>query len=198
MIRNFLRLKLPIRDTEFDLIYPDELRKISHKHFTEVEVAIKATELLAVKEGQKILDIGSGVGKFCFIAGAYAKAQFTGVDYRKKYIDLCNDLVCKHEFENVNFIHADIVDVDFKAYNHFYFFNSFEEHANVASRIDDTIDTSLKQFIDYSFYLSDQLDEMPDGTRVVTYFAYPQQMPDSYQLISQHFDDSLKLWKKVS
>lgn len=198
MIGNFLRLKLPIKDSEFDMIYPSELRLISDKHFTEVEVAIKAAELLVTKSGQKILDIGSGVGKFCFVAGAYAEAKFTGVDYRKNFVDLCNDLIDKYEFKNVNFIHSDIINIDFKEYNHFYFFNSFEEHANVSSRIDDTKETSTKQFLMYSHFLRDQFDRMPFGTRIVTYYAYSNQIPNSYQLTGVYFDGALKCWEKTN
>ncbi len=131
MIGHFLRLKLPVKDDEFDLIYPQYLRKMSEKHFTEVDVAIKAAELLVTESGQKILDIGSGVGKFCFVAGSSVDASFTGVDYREQFIDLCNTLAIKHDFKNVNFIHADIMNIDFKEYDHFYFFNSFL--ANISS-----------------------------------------------------------------
>lgn len=198
MIGNFLRLKLPIKDAEFDQIYPNELRMMSNKHFTEVEVAIKAAELLVTKPNQKILDIGSGVGKFCFVAGSYADAIFTGVDYRKRFVDLCDDLIEKYHFKNVNFIHSDIVDIDFSEYDNFYFFNSFEEHANRASRMDDTIETSGKQFVKYSDFLREQFDKMPFGTRVVTYYAYSNQVPNSYQLISIHFGGTLKCWEKTN
>lgn len=198
MIGNFLRLKLPVRDVEFDRIYPKELRIISEKNFTEVEVAIKAAELLVTNPGEKILDIGSGTGKFCFVAGAYTKGMFTGVDYRKQYIDLCNDLMDRYEFKNVNFIHSDIVEIDFKAYDHFYFFNSFEEHANVSSRMDNTKETSKEQFLMYSHFLKNQFDKLPFGTKIVTYYAYPNQIPASYQLKSIHFDGALKCWEKTS
>jgi cyclopropane fatty-acyl-phospholipid synthase-like methyltransferase len=196
MISNFLRLRLPVKDGEFDLIYPKYLRDMSEKHFTEVEVAIKVSELLNTTPGQKVLDIGSGVGKFCFVAGAYSDAMYTGVDYRKQFIELCDDLTVKHNFKNVNFIHSDIIDIDFKEYDHFYFFNSFEEHANVASRMDNLKDTSTKKFIKYSHFLKEQFDKLPIGTKIVTYYAYSNQVPNSYELESIHFDGTLKYWVK--
>ncbi len=196
MISNFLRLRLPVKDDEFDLIYPNYLRELSEKHFTEVDVAIKASELLTSKPGRKILDIGSGVGKFCFVAGAYAEASFTGVDYRKQYIELCDELTIKHNFKNVNFIHSDIVDIDFKEYDHFYFFNSFEEHANVVSRMDNSKETSTQKFLKYSHFVREQFDNLPVGTGVVTYYAYSNQIPNSYELESIHFDGTLKYWVK--
>ena len=196
MISNFLRLKLPIKDDEFDLIYPKYLREMSEKHFTEIDVAIKAAELLITKSGQKVLDIGCGVGKFCFVAGAYSEATFTGVDYRKQFIDLCESLTLEYNFKNVNFIHSDIVDIDFKEYDHFYFFNSFEEHANEASRMDNSKETSTKKFLMYSHFVREEFDKLPVGTKIVTYYAYSNQIPDSYELESVHFEGTLKYWVK--
>jgi cyclopropane fatty-acyl-phospholipid synthase-like methyltransferase len=108
MIANYLRLNIPISDKDFDRIYPETLQGLSNRHFTEVEVAIKAAQFLVTKPKQKILDIGSGVGKFCFVAGSYTDAQYTGVDYRKNFVQLCDHLTMKHGFKNVNFIYWNI------------------------------------------------------------------------------------------
>jgi hypothetical protein len=68
MIAECLKLNIPIKDKDFDGIYPASIRAMSGQHFTEIEVAIKAAELLVTKPKQNILDIGCGVGKFCFVA----------------------------------------------------------------------------------------------------------------------------------
>lgn len=196
MIGDYLRLHLPIKDEEFDMIYSSDLRKISQKHFTEVDVAIKAAKFLVTKPGQKVLDIGSGVGKFCFVASCYSDAIFTGVDYREHYIKLCEKLADKYNFENVNFIHDDVVNIDFTKYDSFYFFNSFEEHADINAQMDDIIVTNREKFIHYTDFLKIQLDKLPGGTNLVTYFAYPNQIPNSYKLVSMHFGGNLKCWKK--
>ena len=128
MMADFMRANLPIKDEEFDMIYPAVMRKMSKRHFTEIEVAIKAAQLLVTKPKQKILDIGSGVGKFCFVAGSYTEANYVGVDYRKHFVELCNHLVLEHRFKNVSFIHSDVVNIDFTQYDAFYFFNSFLEN----------------------------------------------------------------------
>ncbi len=196
MVADFLRLGMPVKDTEFDSIYPASLRKMSKRHFTEVDVAIKASQLLVTKPKQRVLDIGSGVGKFCFVASSSSEALYTGVDYRKHFVELCKDITVKYGFRNVNFIHADIMHIDFSKYDSFYFFNSFQEHTDRTAKLDDTIEVNLEKFHTYTEYLKNEFDKLPDGTRIVTYHVYPNQIPSSYRLVSMHFDGLLTCWEK--
>lgn len=198
MIANYLRLNIPITDKYFDRIYPETLRELSNRHFTEVEVAIKASQFLVTKPKQKILDIGSGVGKFCFVAGSYTDAQYTGVDYRKNFVQLCNHLIIKYGFKNVNFIHSDIKDIDFENYDNFYFFNSFLEHKDETAQIDETVSVNIENFKKYFEFLFKQFEALPNGTRIATYHANSIQIPNSYILLGSHFDGQLKCWEKMS
>lgn len=197
MIADYLRLNMPVKDKEFDMIYPAHLRKMSKRHFTEVDVAIKASQFLVTKPKQRVLDIGSGVGKFCFVASAYSDALYTGVDYRKHFVDLCKNLSDKHGFRNVNFIHEDITKINFAKYDSFYFFNSFQEHTDRTAKLDDTIEVSQEKFNRYSEFLKHEFDKLPEGTRVVTYHVYSNQMPGSYRIVSTHFDGLLTCWEKT-
>jgi len=196
MITEYLKLNLPIQDNEFDLIYPAQYRKIAKRHFTPVDVAIKAAELVVTKTKQQILDIGSGLGKFCFVASSYTDAFYTGVDYRKHFIDLSTKLAIKHRFNNVQFVYDNILNVDFKNYSGFYFFNSFQEHIDPSCKIDETVEMNYRNFKLFSEHLKCQWAKMPVGTRIVTYHAYLDQIPDSYELVSMHFDGLLKCWEK--
>lgn len=198
MIADYLRLDIPIKDKEFDMIYPSQLRKLSKRHFTSLEIAKKASELLVTKPKQKILDIGSGVGKFCFIASSYTDAIYTGVDYRKHFIELSNKLVQKHRFKNVHFVHSNILTVDFSKFDGFYFFNSFQEQIDPSCKIDETVELSPNNFKVFSDHIKKEWSKMPIGTRVVTYHAYLDQIPNNYQLISMHFDGLLKCWEKTN
>jgi hypothetical protein len=59
-----------LANSTFDKIYPKLYQEHSARHFTPVNIAIKAAKLLVDKPTDKILDIGSGVGKFCCIGSA--------------------------------------------------------------------------------------------------------------------------------
>ncbi|MES2132318.1 MAG: class I SAM-dependent methyltransferase [Bacteroidota bacterium] len=198
VIIEYLKLNMPIKDKEFDMIYPTAIRKMSKRHFTEVDVAIKASQLLVKKPKYRVLDIGSGVGKFCFVASAYTDALFTGVDYRKHFIDLCRNLADRYRFQNVNFIYDNIMNIDFTKYDSFYFFNSFLEHTDRTAKLDDTIRLNLENYEKYFSFLKEQFSKMPDGTRIVTYHVDPTQIPDTYSLISHHFDGLLACWEQTN
>ncbi len=198
MIANYLRLNLPIKDKDFDKIYPESIQRLSDRHFTEVEVAIRASQFLVTKPKQKILDIGSGVGKFCFVAGAYTDAQYTGVDYRENFIQLCDQLTIKHGFKNANFIFSDIQYINFRNYDSFYFFNSFLEHIDATAKIDETISVDVGKFNHYFKFLFKQFAGLPEGTRIATYHVNSIQIPGSYKLVDSHFNGLLKFWEKTS
>ncbi|WP_317897739.1 class I SAM-dependent methyltransferase [Aurantibacillus circumpalustris] len=198
MIADYLRLNIPLKDAEFDTIYPTEMRKMSKRHFTEIDVAIIAAQFLVTKPKQKILDIGSGLGKFCFVAGSYTDASYTGVDYRKHFVELCDELTTKHKFKNVRFIHNDVVNVDFTEFDSFYFFNSFLEHWDHGAGLDDTVILNYHNYKRYSEFLKNQFEKLPDGTRIVTYHAERDQIPDSYKLLNTYYNGLLNCWEKIS
>lgn len=60
-----LRNKVAVFDEEFDTIFPEDVREHSNRHFTSVFIAQQALAFLTEEGAKKILDIGSGTGKFC-------------------------------------------------------------------------------------------------------------------------------------
>src|SRR6202007_1402371 len=114
-------------------------------HFTSFGVSEKVAEWLNQYQDQlNIVDLGCGVGKFCFVINALTKHKITGIDFRKNYIQLCDKISFKYRLTNLKFIHKNIIDLDFKEYNAFYFFNSFLE------QIDETAKKLLR---DYTLYM---------------------------------------------
>ena len=79
MIFKYLEKGIPIDDDDFDEIYPEDIRPMAFTHFTPVEMAIKSAKFLVQKSGTKVLDIGSGAGKFCMIGSACTDGHFSGV-----------------------------------------------------------------------------------------------------------------------
>ena len=88
--------------------------------------------------------------------------------------------------------------IDFKKFDNFYFFNPFQEHLDATAIMDDTILTSKQKFTDYTEFVRYELDKLPTGTRIATYYAHNNQIPRSFNLVSIHFDRSLKCWEKTS
>ncbi len=55
-------------DMEFNTLYPPSIQLLSRNHWTPLSIAMKAACFLAGDGNVRILDIGSGVGKFCLAA----------------------------------------------------------------------------------------------------------------------------------
>ena len=146
-------------DEQFDQLYPFSIQVLARKHWTPLSVARKAANFLASENNARILDIGSGVGKFC-LAAAYCKpkAFYYGVEQRKSLINDAETARKTLRFENVSFIHGNFTQLDFRNYDHFYFFNSFYENLAGRDKIDDSIDYSGELFNYYNRYLYKQLE----------------------------------------
>jgi len=71
-------------EQSFCQLYPLSIQQLDKVHWSPLTVIYKSVQFLANRKDAKILDIGSGAGKFC-LAGAYYKpnAAFYGVEQRQ-------------------------------------------------------------------------------------------------------------------
>jgi hypothetical protein len=187
-----------MEDREFDMMFPKAIQAESEFHFTPIKIAKLAAEYLADSKETKILDIGSGAGKFCMIGSVCTDAFFVGVEQRIHLNSLATQISRKYELTNLQFIHANITAISFTDFHAFYFFNSFHEQINISGRMDDSQAWSKKLYEEYSLYVKTELDKMPAGTKLVTYFSYLDEVPDTYELQYSYEDSKLKMWRKKS
>jgi cyclopropane fatty-acyl-phospholipid synthase-like methyltransferase len=111
---------LLMSDSEFDEVYPDRIQKLSDIHWTPIEVARIAIEWLELDENSHLLDIGSGVGKFCCIAAEMTNAMITGVEKRTNLVRVAEKVIKEKNLNNVRIINENITKIDFKNFNAFY------------------------------------------------------------------------------
>jgi len=184
-------------DEAFHSLYPLSIQHLAYKHWTPLRVARTAAGFLAPRKGVRILDIGSGIGKFCLAAAHYKPgAHFTGIEQRIQLVMLANDAKSKLKLSNVSFIHNNFTRINFREYDHFYFFNSFYENLSGTSKIDDSIEYSSELYNYYCRCLHKKLDDMPKGTRLVTFHSLEDEVPFSYQPVLTRFNNRLKCWIK--
>ncbi len=184
-------------DAAFDWMYPEHFQLLSLKHWTPLAVARKAAAFLA-EPGARVLDIGSGIGKFCLAAGyEFPETYFYGVEQRHELVYHAEDAKGYTGLPNVNFIYANITQLNFKEFDHFYFYNSFYENIDPENQIDDTIEISESLYNYYTQYLFRALDEKPSGTRLVTFHISGEEVPSDYELAEVSYDTLLKMWIKA-
>jgi hypothetical protein len=103
----------------------------------------------------------------------------------------------QYNLSNIAFIHSNIMDINFKEFTAFYFFNSFFENILRDESIDKKVELDKQLFFIYSGYIRKQLSKMPIGTKLATYYAYSEEIPLNYTLLSTELDGRFKMWVKT-
>ena len=186
-------------DAQMNHLYPKEIQLLDRKHWTPLSIAHISVEFLVPHKGVKVLDVGSGCGKFC-LAGAYFKplAHFFGVEQRENLVGHAETARRILKSENVTFLNQNITQLNFKQFDHFYFFNSFYENLMDTDKIDGSIVCSPHLYNYYNRYLCKQLSELRVGTRLVTFHSLDDKVPPGYELVEIQYGNSLKFWLKVA
>lgn len=185
-------------DQSFNQLYSSEVQNTATKHWTPLDVARLAAEFLAAEKDVHVLDIGSGVGKFCLAAARLKPhAMFYGVEQRKNLVEYAEQCNNKLGLPNACFIHGNFTQIDFRQFDHFYFYNAFYENLEGTDKIDDTLEYSLSLFNYYNRYLYKQLEQKRKGTRIATFHSLEGEIPPSYYTVKTYFSGLLKCWIKV-
>src|SRR5271165_160023 len=92
-------------DEAFDSIYPPYIQAISRRFWTPVAVARQAARLLYQAGARRVLDVGSGVGKFVLVAaGAVPEMLFVGVEQRAHLVEVARRAQRQVQQSNVSFV----------------------------------------------------------------------------------------------
>ncbi len=188
-----------VTDFRFDQVYPPTIRKLSGTHWTPVEVAVRAAELLATTEKTRVLDIGSGSGKFCTIGTLFTRAHFIGVEQRPHLTEVARKIAEELGAAQASFIDGNMIDLDWSFFDSFYLFNPFYENQVKSIRIDDTVSHNEDKFQRYVETVRTKLRLARPGTKVATYHGFGGNMPLGYHLARKERLGSsfLELWVKL-
>lgn len=183
-------------DEEFDKIYSPKFLSLSYRHFTQIRSVRLAIQLIGDSPDISILDIGSGIGKFCHIGSQLSKCKFTGVELRDDFYAEAGRIAAQLDQNKPTFIHGSFTSINFKKYNAFYFFNSFEEYYNPDCIIDEKTVKSQELYNELKTTLKEKLNEASLGSKLITYYVKPGHVPDTYTLKFSGEDGHMKLWVK--
>ena len=185
-------------DEKFDRVYPYAIRELSGIHWTPVRVARRAVELLELTESSRVLDVGSGVGKFCLVAAAHSPARFVGMERRQVLVDVAESARATLAVSRVAFVHADALEMEWSDFHALYFYNPFGEHfLDDEERIDDER-YGMGEYNRTVQRTKQRLDEMPAGTKVALYHGMGGEMPESYRQLHREWagTGTLEIWQR--
>lgn len=197
-LKQKLRNHEAITDDTFDLIFSPEVRNHSLIHWTPLAVALKAAELMKEMKVERLLDVGSGCGKFCLINAILGEARVTGVEQRDFLSLSAKKAKNSFQLENLNFIHGSAFDLSWKEFDALYFFNPFCEQKTPERRMKNDLQMNDAIYSNYLQLTHDRLKELKKGTKVFTYHGLGCTLPDEYSLHYQKAisSDFLKVWIK--
>ncbi len=189
-----------VSDREFDRVFINRIRDKSFIHWTPVGVARRAAEMLSVDDSSRILDVGSGPGKFCIVGSLTTEATYVGVEQRPHLADFASALVRRHGLPRVSFLNCQMEQMDWSQFTGFYLYNPFVELLYQADhRIDDTIEAGGERYVGLVRFVQIALSRLEPGTRVVTFHGFGGDMPPNYDLVCREKwgADYLACWEKV-
>lgn len=160
-----MTLRLDVTDREFDRIFPKSAQKVARALFTPVAVARRAAELLVPRPGARVLDVGSGAGKFCFVGALATRGVFTGVELDDELVTVAKTLAREHAVPRVSFKTGDALAVDWSGYDGVYLYNPFSA-ATEARFVEQVAATVAK------------LQTLKPGARVAVLNGFGGELPD--------------------
>ena len=194
-----LRSGQRVRDAVFDLVYPEDVRRVSARFWTPVEVASTAGRWLSALGARSVLDVGSGAGKFCIVANLTSGCTVTGVEQRAHLIDTAQNAAAAYG-ARAAYRHATIESVDPGPFDAFYLFNPFGENLyHPAQQLDAEPELSALRYMNDLSIMEHWLDCAPLHTCFVTYHGFGGRIPGSYAMLRSQAKgcDHLRLWRKM-
>ena len=186
-------------DLEFDAAYDDKIRDLSEQHWTPVRVAARAAQLLTHAGATRILDVGSGVGKFCIVGALSTDAHFVGVEWRRNLVEIARRTALGFGAVRATFVHASVDTFAFDGFDGIYLYNPFyEQISNFLIQIDNEIDRSPPAYRRFVRGTMTKLAEAPRPMAVVTFHGFGAPLPPEYTLLGDEpaGNDQLELWVK--
>jgi len=187
-------------DLAFDSVYPAAIRRGSRRFWTPVVVARRAAALLHEAGARRVLDVGSGAGKFVLAAAGSVRATvFVGVEQRADLVGIARRARLELGAWNALFLRADLTRISWAPFDGFYFFNPLAENLFASDdRIDSRVELTEARFIRDALQVEEKLRTVPLGAPVVTYHGSSTRIPGCYDLAlcERAGSDWLRLWVK--
>lgn len=193
-----LTLGEDVTDETFDALLSEGPRSRSSMYWTSVAAAQEAARLFQRAGAQRVLDVGSGVGKLACVLSLTSGHRVWGVERRGQLVFESRRLAQRLGAEVV--IHEGELDgIDASRFDGFYFFNPFGEYVSGdEDRYDDQAPRSFEPYLRDAHRVEGWLRAAPVGTAVVTYNGLGGRIPASYSV--QHTTtvrhDLMRLWVK--
>jgi hypothetical protein len=173
---------ISLMDARFDRFLPRDLRVLSSRYWIPLDVAAQAARWLDSLQISTVVDIGSGVGKFC-IAGAMAsRCAFIGIEHRPRLVRVARNLAARFDLDwRVKFVTTAFDEISTPKAECYFLFNPFVENLLAPDEhIDATGPLSHARYLRDISRVERLLSLVPIGTYVMTYNGFGGLIPPYY------------------
>jgi SAM-dependent methyltransferase len=200
-ITEALRAGLCPPDSAFDIFLPEDLENLSGDQWTPLEVALSAARWLKELGVRRVVDIGSGPGKFCVATALATDCEFVGLEQNPRFVAVARSLARLFGVQSrVRFVQGILGDAVLPPADAYYLYNPFAQHLFAPSN-----DLGWGASPDYQRYRRDVMTAQdvfrraPTGTIVLTYNGFGGLMPASYEAcgIDRELPCVLRMWRKL-
>ncbi len=181
----------------FNELIRKELRFFTNIHWSEIPTIQLTTDFFKKNDAKNVLDIGSGIGKFCIISALNSNIHFTGIEIREVLHNEALRISKIYNLKNITFIQADVKEIDFSPFDAFYYYNPFCEHIAVENWIEKNDFLAEEKYYEYEEIVLNKLEKMKEGTLVVLHYAKTFFLSENFQLIDIKQNGELTFWKKI-
>jgi SAM-dependent methyltransferase len=199
-VRDRIRLRKIVTDFEFDRWMMDDVRCHSARHWTPVGVAARVAGWLHERGVSRVLDVGSGVGKFCVVGALATPLSFVGIEHRRHLVDAARALARRFQVDtSTRFIHGSLNARTALSCDALYLYNPFEENLHgTGMQIDQTVALGRPEFLQSIRLAQSLMERMAPHSYLVTYNGFGGSIPGSYVLEEERAAgvNLLRLWRK--
>lgn len=196
-----LRVGRPLPDRFFDRFLPEDLKALSSDQWTPLEVVSSVMTWLQELGVQRVVDIGSGPGKFCVAAALISGCELVGLEQSPRFVAVARHLAELFGVQHrASFVHGALGDGELPSADAYYLYNPFAQH--LFAPADDFCRGATPNYERYRRDVAlaqDTFRRAPPGTIVLTYNGFGGLMPGSYELcrVSRELPCVLRMWRKA-
>ena len=187
-------------DRAFDRFLPDRLRPMSSDFWSPLAVARRAAEWFEAAGVQRVLDVGSGAGKFCVAAALFGRCHYVGLEQRPFLVKSARRLARLFDVnDRVNFVLGSLGEAPTPIADAYYFFNPFGDYSvGLHPRAEHDANRATERYARDVSAAEQLLGNAVPGSYVLALNGFGGRLPPGYDLIRVDWGarGGLRLWQK--